>query len=43
MQIAELKAAGEEGGLLEVSAYHAVLAVKDERGERSPPTAVFDP
>jgi len=25
------------------SGYHAVLAVKDERGRRSPPAAVFDP
>ena len=28
---------------LSASAYHAVLAVKDERGTHSPPTAVFDP
>ena len=34
----------EEGGnSLSASAYHAVLAVKDERGARSPPAAVFDP
>jgi len=35
---------GKEGGItLGTSAYHAVLAVKDERGKRSPPAAVFDP
>jgi hypothetical protein len=34
----------EEGGItLGTSAYHAVLAVKDERGKRSPPAAVFNP
>ena len=34
----------EEGGItLIASAYHVVLAVKDERGARSPPAAVFDP
>jgi hypothetical protein len=33
----------KKAGLHIASAYHAVLAVKDERGKRSPPAAVFDP
>jgi hypothetical protein len=33
----------KRAGLLIASAYHAVLAVKDERETRSPPAAVFDP